>query len=171
MALNSYLQLAGSKQGDIIGSVTQKGRTGKIMVMAFNHEVLSPRDAVTGQATGKRMHRPFVITKEIDRSSPLLYEALVNNEVLTTWQLQCFAAKATGIEVNNYTVTLTNAVITDIKSTMLNNKVAENIKMPLMEEVSFIYEKVEWLWVDGGIIASDDWNEVLAKPVKLKAKK
>ena len=79
MALNSFLQLKGEKQGDIKGSVTQKGRAGKIMVIAFNHEVQSPRDAGTGQATGKRIHKPFVITKEIDKSSPLLYAALTNN--------------------------------------------------------------------------------------------
>ena len=41
---------------------------------------------------------------------------------------------------------------------MLNNKVPENIKMPLMEEVGFVYEKIEWTWVDGGITATDDWT-------------
>ena len=157
MALNSYLQLKGEKQGDIKGSVTQKGRAGKIMVIAFNHEVQSPRDVATGQATGKRMHKPFVITKEIDKSSPLLYTALANNENIISWELQCFAAKSTGVEVNHYTVRLTNAKIVDIRSIMLNNKVPENIKMPLMEEVGFVYEKIEWTWVDGGITATDDW--------------
>jgi len=167
MALNAFLQLKGQVQGDIIGSVTQKGRTGKIMVIAFNHELQSPRDPGTGQATGKRMHKPFVITKEIDKSSPLLYTALINNENIITWELQCFAAKNTGVEVNHYTVSLTNAKITDIKSTMLNNKVPENIKMPLMEEISFVYEKIEWTWVDGGITATDDWTS----PVSISAKK
>ena len=158
MALNSYLQLKGQKQGDINGSVTQKGREGKIMVMAFNHEVLSPRDVATGQATGKRMHKPFVITKEIDKSSPLLYTALVSNENIISWELQCFAAARTGAEVNHYTVRLSNANIVDIRSFMLNNKVPENVKMPLMEEVGFVYEKIEWIWVDGGITASDEWE-------------
>lgn len=157
MALNAYLQLKGQQQGDIKGSVTQKGREGKIAVMAFNHEVLSPRDPATGQATGKRVHTPFVITKEIDMSSPPLYSALVNNETITSWELQCFAASVKGVEMNNYTVTLTNASIVDIRSIMLNNKVVENSKMPLMEEVSFVYERIEWTWVAGEITASDDW--------------
>ena len=34
MALNAYLKLKGQKQGEIKGSVTQKGREGKIMVIA-----------------------------------------------------------------------------------------------------------------------------------------
>lgn len=137
------------------------------MVIAFNHELQSPRDPQTGQATGKRMHKPFVIIKEIDKSSPLLYTALINNENIIIWVLQCFAARSTGVEVNHYTVKLTNAKISDIRSTMLNNKVPENIKMPLMEEVSFVYEKIEWTWVDGGITAIDDW----ISPVSISAKK
>ncbi len=36
------------------------------------HEVKSPRDAASGQATGKRMHKPLVVTKELDKSTPLL---------------------------------------------------------------------------------------------------
>jgi len=158
MALNSYLKLKGQKQGDIKGDVTQKGREGKILVMAFDHEVQTPRDPASGLPTGKRMHRPFTITKEIDKSSPLLYSALVNNENLTVWELQCFAAESSGVEVNTYTVTLTNARIVDITSTMLNNKIPENAKMPLLEEVSFTYQKIQWTWVSGGITSSDDWE-------------
>lgn len=70
MALNAYLKLSGKKQGQIKGSVTQKGRENTIMVIAVSHEILSPRDAASGIATGKRMHKPFVITKELDKSSP-----------------------------------------------------------------------------------------------------
>jgi|SRR6185312_12233231 len=158
MALNSYLKLKGQKQGDIKGDVTQKGREGKILVMAFDHEVQTPRDPASGLPTGKRMHRPFTITKEIDKSSPLLHSALVNNENLTVWELQCFAAESSGVEVNTYTVTLTNARIVDITSTMLNNKIPENAKMPLLEEVSFTYQKIQWTWVSGGITSSDDWE-------------
>jgi type VI protein secretion system component Hcp len=38
-------------------------------------EIESPRDASSGLATGKRMHKPFVITKELDKSSPTLAES------------------------------------------------------------------------------------------------
>ena len=158
MALNSYLKLKGKNQGDIKGGVTQKGREGKILVMAFEHEVQTPIDPASGLPTGKRIHRPFTITKEIDKSSPLLYSALVNNETFTVWELQCFAAKSSGVEVNTYTVALTNARIIDITSNMMNNKIPENAKMPLMEEVSFTYQKIQWTWVNGGITSSDDWE-------------
>src|SRR6266404_1793228 len=87
MALNAYLKLKGQKSGEIKGSVTQKGREGSIMVIAVSHDVISPRDAASGLPTGKRMHKPFVITKELDTSSPLLYNILVTNENITEWVL------------------------------------------------------------------------------------
>jgi len=37
--------------------------------VSFDQEVVSPRDAASGLPTGKRMHKPFVITKELDRSA------------------------------------------------------------------------------------------------------
>ena len=39
---------------------------------AASHEIKSPRDLATGQASGKRMHKPVTITKEWSASSPLL---------------------------------------------------------------------------------------------------
>lgn len=40
--------------------------------ISFMQEVVSPRDAASGLPTGKRMHKPFVITKELDKSSPMV---------------------------------------------------------------------------------------------------
>jgi len=72
MALNAFLQLTGKKQGLIKGSVTQKGREDKIMVIAVSHEIVFPHETIGGVLTGKRIHKPFIITKEVDKSSPLL---------------------------------------------------------------------------------------------------
>jgi hypothetical protein len=40
--------------------------------ISFEQEILSPRDAASGLPTGKRQHKPFVIIKELDKSSPVL---------------------------------------------------------------------------------------------------
>jgi hypothetical protein len=40
--------------------------------IVFNQAIVSPRDAASGLPTGKRQHKPIVITKELDKSSPLL---------------------------------------------------------------------------------------------------
>src|SRR3569832_1935456 len=102
MALNAYLKLKGQKTGDIKGSVTQKGREGKIMVIAVSHEIVSPRDPASGLPTGKRMHKPMVITKELDKSTPLLNNVHNNNKNNTEWQLQFWQPSATGAEKQHY---------------------------------------------------------------------
>ena len=167
MALNSYLKLKGQKCGEIKGSVTQKGREGKIMVIAVSHEVVSPRDAASGLPTGKRMHKPFVITKELDKSSPLLYQVLCTNENVSEWELEFWtpqlrATTGTGTEVQHFSVKLTNANIASISFRMANNKHPDLMKFAEYEEVAFTYQKIEWTWKDGGITSGDDWEAPLA---------
>src|SRR3954467_12202062 len=120
MALNAYLKLKGQKQGEIKGGVTQKGREGKIMVIAVSHEVISPRDAASGLPTGKRMHKPIVITKELDKSSPLIMGMMTTNENIPSWSCEFWAPQkqaagtGTGQEVQNYTIELVNANIASV---------------------------------------------------------
>jgi type VI secretion system secreted protein Hcp len=163
MALNAYLKLKGQKQGEIKGSVTQKGRENKIMIIAVSHEIVSPRDPASGLPTGKRMHKPYVITKELDKATPLLYNALVNNENIPEWELQFWtpqlkAVSGVGTEVQHYTVKLTNANIASIHFKMANNKHPDLMKFAEYEEIAFTYQKIEWTWTDGGITAMDDWE-------------
>jgi type VI secretion system secreted protein Hcp len=158
MASDAYLKLKGQKHGEVKGSVTQKGREGAIMVIAAEHEVVSPRDAASGLPTGKRLHKPFIITKELDKASPALYEMLVNNEAISEWELQFWASSKAGVEIQRYTVKLTNASISDIRFHMPNNKVPETMKLSEYEEVSFTYQKIEWIWVDGNLSAHDDFK-------------
>jgi type VI secretion system secreted protein Hcp len=160
MALNAFLTLKGQKQGSINGSVTQKGRENSILVHSFSNEVISPRDASSGLATGKRQHKPLMILKEIDKSSPLLWNALVNNENLVTWQLKFWAPAAggTATEQQIYTITLTNASIASMREYMPDNLDPDKAKLPLLEEVTFTYQKIQWVWTDGGITAQDDWQ-------------
>jgi type VI secretion system secreted protein Hcp len=122
MGLNAFLKLKGAKQGEIKGAATQKGREGKIMVIAANHEILSLPGVTSGMATGKQVHKPFVITKEVDKSSVLLYQALVNNKTMIEWELQFWRPSGittgAGVEKQYYTVKLTDASIVDMMFVM-----------------------------------------------------
>ena len=163
MALTAYLKLKGQKQGDIKGSVTQKGREGKIAVVAARHGVMSPRDAASGLPTGRRQHRAFMLTKELDAASPLLYALLINNENIPEWELQCWAPQlkagaGAGSEVQHYTVRLTNARLADIQFVMADNRDPALAKLAASEELYFAYSKIEWTWTAGGISTSDIWE-------------
>ena len=164
MALNAYLKLKGQKQGEIKGSVTQKGREGTILVFAVDHSVISPRDAASGLPTGKRMHKPIRITKEVDKASVPLYSALVTNENIPEWELNFWSPKTavakggSGAEAQYFTIKLTNAIITSIHLVKPNTKDPNLHQLPDYEEVEFTYQKIEWIWTDGGITAMDDWE-------------
>jgi type VI secretion system secreted protein Hcp len=157
MALNAYLKIIGEKQGEIRGSANAKGQEGKITVIAANHTVESPRDAGSGLPTGVRVHEPFVIVKEVDQSSPLLYKMLVENENIVEWELQFWQSGATGEGTNHYTVRLTNANIASIDFKMPDTREPNQMNWAEHEEVVFTYQKIEWIWHDGDITASDDW--------------
>ena len=158
MAMNAYLKVKGAKQGDIKGSVIRKGLEGQIQVIAVLHEIISPRDAASGQATGKRQHKPIVITKEIDRSTPLLRQALVTNERLTECQLQFYTGSSSGAERCYFTIKLTDASITSASFVMPNAKHPETANLHEYEELALTYRKIEWTWVEGGITAQDEWS-------------
>lgn len=157
-ALNAYLRITGQTQGQIEGSVTQAGREGSIMVIGFAHEVVSPRDAASGLPTGKRQHAPVKITKEIDKSSPLLMNAWANQETLINFELRFWQPTASGIEEQFYTIILHDAKIVSIRQEMLNNKYPENMQHKEREHIAFTYRNIEWIYEDGGIQSSDDWS-------------
>lgn len=164
-ALNSYLRVTGDVQGEIRGSVTQAGREDSIEVYGFSHEVMSPRDAASGLPTGKRQHKPFSITTAIDRSTPLLFNALVNNENLTEFRLGLWRPSRSGKEEQYYTIELQNASVASIRI-----ESGEDARSPHKAIITFTYQKIIETWEDGGITAEDDWESAGATraPARLK---
>jgi type VI secretion system secreted protein Hcp len=158
MALGAYLTIVPERHPPILGSVTQKGRENKIMVIASTHEIVCPRDPASGRPTGKRAHKPFVCTKEVDRSSPLLHALVSENENIREARIDYWASTPLGVEKMRYSVLLTNATISGITFKMANNRIPKLARLPEYEEVAFLYQKIEWTWIDGGVTASDDWQ-------------
>lgn len=158
MALNSYLKVKGQKQGDIKGSCDIDPHIDSIEVWGYSHEVVSPRDAASHAPTGKRQHKPFTITKPVDKASPLLMTVLVNNEAITEFELKIYRPSPTGAEEEYYKVQLKNASIASIRQESLNNKYPENMAHPYREHISFTYQEIIWTWVPDGIEAEDAWQ-------------
>jgi type VI secretion system secreted protein Hcp len=145
MASTIFLTVQGQKSGTVRGDVTQKGREGQILVQSVAHAISSPRDPASGLPTGPRLHQPMVVTKEIDRSSAPLYQMLATAEKITQMTLRFWRPSLTGAEQNYYSVTLTNASIAGIR---LDG---------IAEDISFVYEKIQWTFTEGGITSQDTW--------------
>ena len=152
MAHVAYMTLRGQKQGDIKGDVTQKGREGSIALIDVAYGIATPFDAASGLPTGKRQHKPVVISKAIDEASPKLLEAMVTNETLTNVKIE-FWRPYPEIVSPYFFIALTNALATDVTLTPPGIEEADEI-----ERIQFVYQKIEITWVASGQSAEDDWN-------------
>jgi type VI secretion system secreted protein Hcp len=161
-----YMYLTGQKSGAIKGSVTQKGRENSSIFTYFDFGVQVPTDQMTGFAAGKRRHQPLTIRKEIDVASPLIFQMACNNEVVKTavfkfWKVGTSKTGVTGQEQQYLTITLTNAHVTEYKGYTPESHAADAATRQSTwdyEEIQFTYQKIEYVWTDGGISAMDDWE-------------
>jgi type VI secretion system secreted protein Hcp len=162
MAVNSYLNLTSSKQGEITGSATDHPHEGSIEVLGWSHEVISPRDIASGAATGKRQHRPIIISKPIDRATPLLMRALITNEIITSWRLECWRMAKDGTPEPYYRIELTDAAIIGISTEETSNQQADMMTQAVREHVSFNYAQIAWTWLEDGVTTEDNLGKYQA---------
>jgi type VI secretion system secreted protein Hcp len=137
---NILMSLKGQKAG-LVGD--------KINILTFYHSIVSPRDPQSGLPTGQRMHKPFMISKQVDKTSPIIMNMLCTNENIPELVLTFTDSNPK----DSYTIRLTNA---NIASVDLSE--GEDGSGTFIEKISFTYMKIEWIWNDGNIMATDDWE-------------
>ena len=118
-------------------------------VIALSHEIISPRDSASGLPTGKRQHKPFTITKQVDKSSPSLLKACIEGEPfnvdITT------LVRTGGRFVPFVTVRLDNAFIASI------GPQSDADDRPT-EEVAFYYNRISFSYAETGTTVEDFWS-------------
>jgi type VI secretion system secreted protein Hcp len=144
-----YLQITSNSQGQIKGSVTQKGHEDQIAVFATEHVVDSP-EITSGRRRGNNVHGPLIITKSIDKASIPLYNAFNRNEILSDFRLECYKTVRGRVQRLYYTIELENVHIASIRQTML----ADGFDGAQEAEiVAFNYGSITWTFADGGLAA------------------
>ncbi len=156
MPMPGNLTITGEVQGQIEGSCEMEGREDTILVQAFDHLVEIPADE-RGVPSGRRVHRPLTITKEIDIATPKLYQALCTGEFLTDVTLEWYRLDGMGQQEQYFTIQLENALISRIRPWVPNVLDRANETLRHMEDVSFTYEKIIWTWEPDGIEFEDTW--------------
>lgn len=157
MAMTSYMKVIGRNQGEMQGDCPQAGREGLILVYGMDHSVEIPRDTHTGLPTGQRIHKPLVITKAFDKSSPKLMQAVCSGEQVTV-QLDFYRITDLGKEELYYTIKLDNAIVVNTRSYKPTTFVEENKPYKDMEDIHFTYESIIWTYVPDGIESQDSWK-------------
>ncbi len=165
MAYEFYVTIEGTKQGKFKGESAgvrkagARAKAGKIAGVRFLFETTSPRDAATGHASGKRQYKPIQITKEWDPTSPQLFQALVNNEVLKSVLFEFVKTDPKGQEFVYHTIALTNATVSNIKSYLdLTDTTGDPYDTHELEDVSFTFEKIEIENKEAKTAAVDSWH-------------
>jgi type VI secretion system secreted protein Hcp len=156
-ALNGYLTVVGQMQGEIKGSVTQKGRENQIAVYGFTHTyntVVDPKSCLPGEI---RNHSPLTIVKEFDRSTNGLMRAWMNHELLTV-TLRLWRPSAIGAEEQYFTILLENDLLSGIHQESFNNKDSSLVNFPTMERISFSYESITQTWNPQPDEVLDSWT-------------
>lgn len=155
---NQGLITAGAFTEDSVGNIYVEGHEDEVLVEAFNHEVMLPRDPQSGQPTGQRVHQPLTITKVFDKSSPLLFQALTSGERLTKCAIKWYRTSSTGTQEHYFTIELEDAIIVDIKSHMPNCQDPGMAHFTHLEDVSVTYRRITWTHEASGTSGFDDWR-------------
>lgn len=107
----------------------------QINVTDYQFELTAPRDIASGQASGKRVYKPMVITHVMGGSSPQFLRAAATGERLKSVVINFYRTDRSGRDVNYYRVTLTDAFLSDVKQYSGGTDV--------LEDDSFFFRKVE----------------------------
>lgn len=167
MPTPAYMTVIGERQGNItagnftepsVGNIYQQGHEDECLIEAFEHKILLPRDPQSGQPTGQRVHQPLKVTKVMDKCSPLLYSALTHGERLPRVELKFYRTSAQGAMEHYFTMTLEDAIITNITAYMPNCQDPGMAHFTHLEDVEFTYRKLTKTHEVASTSESDDWR-------------
>ena len=158
MPTPSYVWFKDDQGGDIKGSVQVGGREGSCEVMEFLHDLHIPTDPHTGKLTGVRMHSPVKLIKAYDSASPYLYKACCEGQTLKEVTVKWYAIDDTGAEKEYFIHKLEEVKVASMKAHMPNTKDPNKEKYVHLEEVSLVYGKITWTYVEGTLEYTDSWT-------------
>ncbi|GFM79659.1 hypothetical protein PSCICN_03510 [Pseudomonas cichorii] len=144
MAHHGYMTIKGDTQGLMsegcsdeksIGNKCQKGHLNEIMVLSFAHQMSNVGNIK--HAT----HRPIIIVKNVDKSSPLLAQALANREPVDC-MIDFYRTSPKGLQEKFYSIEIKGGLISelmlDIPHAILQNGAEAQ------EHISIRYSEIIW---------------------------
>ena len=145
-----FVAAKGKKLGPLKGESTRKGTENQFAALSLEYDLRSPRDAATGQASGKRQHSPVSVVKQWGAASPQLFQALVTNELLESVDIDCYGVLDDGTTGIVHKLKLVNASVSSIHQSGGGDAGPREL-----ETVAFTFEQIEHLSPAGAMLASD----------------
>ena len=150
MAYEFYVTATASKQGKLKGESAHQRKEDKLVGLAFHYSVAPPRDAASGQVSGKRKHLPVSFVKRWGASSPQFFQALTTNEQFKSVLFEFVGTSETGEEHVFHTIKLSNALVTEIE------QYVEPGDTGPLEKITFTFQRIDLENIDGGTSATDE---------------
>ncbi len=130
------------------------GRVGAIELRTVSHHMFIPTDTNTGKLTGTRVHAPFSMQKEFDKTTPILYRSLSEGHTLKSATIKMYRVLDSGLETEYFNIILENVKVTSIAP----NLHPSGQTGTHLETIQLRYETITWKYCDGNIIYKDSWN-------------
>jgi type VI secretion system secreted protein Hcp len=166
-----HMNIVGVNQGHIQGECQTAGREGSILVESFSLGTNFTKTSSVGETAGNRVHDPLTVVSVIGSQSPKLFKALITGEVLNV-EIKWFRATGIGGEEHYLTTRLENALISSY-NVFLKQEPVQSLIIPSqfqvdgfngltnfghMEEISFVYQKITWIYEPTGEAVEDAWK-------------
>lgn len=158
MANHGYMTIAGKAQGLIsadgstqesIGNKCQTGHANEIMVLPCIHNMVSIGNI------NKPTHSPIIITKNIDKASPLLAQSLSSREEINC-TVSFYRVPSFGLQEKFYSISINGGIIADLTLEM-PHAILESDAEP-QEHVAIRYRDITWTHHAAGTSGYSTWG-------------
>lgn len=159
MAYLSYLSINGDRQGLIsagcsteasIGNRCQAGHTDEVLVLSVAHQLI-------GDDSRRALHQPVLITKFVDKATPLLAQALDSGERLEC-NLNFYRNNPTGLLERYFTLKLGGAVLVEQRVDMPHSMLQSD--QEAQEHLAIRYRDISWIHHAGSTSAHVAWRDL-----------
>lgn len=159
MANQGYMKITGTTQGPIsdgcsgrssIGTKCQFAHEDEIMVLSFAHNMGNLQNSKHAS------HGPILITKNIDKSSPLLAQALASREPVDC-TIDFYRASSEAGQEKFYTVKIKGGLIVDL-SVDLPHSILQN-DAQAQEHLAIRYRDITWTHHLAGTSGYAIWDD------------
>jgi type VI secretion system secreted protein Hcp len=126
-------------------------------VYSYEHSIEQEINPASGLPTGKRQHKPFVISKEVDKSSPLLFSCIITGKTFNV-QFNFLERDPTS---GNTSMKVVKTIFLENASVVRVTELDDNpdlIGVSGKEQVAFAYQKITWTDVEESKASEDDWE-------------
>ncbi|OZY49813.1 Hcp family type VI secretion system effector [Pseudomonas lundensis] len=159
MANQGYMTIIGKAQGLIsagcstqesIGNKCQSAHADEIMVLSYNHNMANFGNI------DRPTHKPILITKNVDKSSPLLAQALSSREEING-VIHFYRISSFGLQEKFYTVEIKGGVVVDLTLDMPHAVLQYDFEP--QEHLAIRYRYITWTHHLAGTSGYSSWGD------------